>query len=234
MLVPSRRRGRARGSRATGWGGVWSACGGAQPAAPNGRPARVSVTLINAFEVPPEADEPFIAGWERARDFLAARDAFRAAALHRALRTDAELRFVDVATVDSPESWRRAVGDPAFPGAEPAVPAHPGVYDVVHEDGEPDGRQGVILINAFEVPEDGDARFLDGWRRARDVLAAQRGYLGTRLHRSVAPADFRFVNVARWSSPLAFSRALAVPEVQEAAAAVAFHSHPALYQVVRD
>ena len=194
----------------------------------------MSVTLINAFEVPPEAGEPFIAGWERAREFLAARDGFGATALHRALRADAELRFVDVATVDSPDTWQRALGDPAFPGWEPAVTAHRALYDVVHEDGEPDGRQGVILINAFEVPEDGDARFLDGWRRTRDALAAQRGYLGTRLHRSVAPADFRFVNVARWSSPLAFSRALAVPEVQEAAAAVGFHSHPALYQVVRD
>jgi heme oxygenase (mycobilin-producing) len=194
----------------------------------------VTVTLINAFEVPPEADEPFIAGWERARDFLAARDGLSGAALHRALRRDAELRFVAVATADSPQTWQRAVDDPAFPGGEPAVRAHPGLYDVVHEDGEPDGRQGVILINAFEVPEDGDAQFRDGWRRTRDVLAAQRGYLGTRLHRSLAPADFRFVNVARWSSPLAFSRALAVPEVQAAAAAVAFRSHPALYQVVRE
>src|SRR3954454_23925793 len=101
MLVPSRRRGRARGSRATGWGGVWSACREAQPAAPHGRPARVSVTLINPFEVPAGAGGPFLAGWERARDFLAARDGFSAMALHRALGRDAELRFVAVARVDS-------------------------------------------------------------------------------------------------------------------------------------
>src|SRR3954469_25098096 len=94
-----------------------------------------TVTLINAFEVPPQADEPFIAGWERARDFLAAREGFSAKALHRALRRDAELRFVAVATVDSPQDWRR--GDPAFPGGEPGVTANPGLYDVVHEDGEP-------------------------------------------------------------------------------------------------
>ena len=30
------------------------------------------VVLINLFEVPAEADEGFIAAWEKARDFLAA------------------------------------------------------------------------------------------------------------------------------------------------------------------
>jgi hypothetical protein len=58
-----------------------------------------TVTLINAFEVPPEGDGPFIAGWERARDFLATRpfsvgeagfmDGLSHTALHQALRTDA-------------------------------------------------------------------------------------------------------------------------------------------------
>src|SRR4051812_18494754 len=168
MLVPSRRRGRARGSRATGWGGVWSACGGAQPAAPHGRPARVSVTLINAFEVPPEADEPFIAGWERARDFLATKDGFTATALHRALREDADFRFVNVAQVESPEVWRRAISDPAFPGGQMPFRAHPSLYEVVHEDGAPDGSDGVVLINPFEVSADADDAFLQGWHAARE------------------------------------------------------------------
>ena len=43
------------------------------------------VTLINAFEVPREADESFIAGWERARGFLATREGFAATALHLGL-----------------------------------------------------------------------------------------------------------------------------------------------------
>jgi hypothetical protein len=58
------------------------------------------------------------------------------------------------------------------------------------------------------------------------VLAQQQGYHGTRLHRSLTPADFRFVNIARWSSPLMFARAL---EFTDAAAAMPFPSHPALY-----
>lgn len=192
-----------------------------------------TVILINAFEVPPEADEPFIAGWERARDFLAARDGFGATALHRALRPDVAFRFVNVARVDSPQAWKDAVSDPAFPGGKLPFKAHPGLYEVVREDGDLDGDGGVILINPFEVPADADERFLGPWEQARDALVQQRGYLGTRLHRSQAPADFRFVNVARWSSPLMFAKALERPEFQQAAAAMPFSSHPALYQVVR-
>jgi heme-degrading monooxygenase HmoA len=193
-----------------------------------------TVVLINAFEVPPEADEPFVAGWERARDFLAGREGFRTTALHRALRPDAEFRFVNVARVDSPQAWKDAISDPAFPGGQLPFRAHPSLYEVVHEDGAPDGTEGVILINAFEVPPEADERFVPRWNRARDLLAAAPGYLGTRLHRSLGPADFRFVNVARWSSPLAFSRAVGDPEFERTAAALPFPAHPALYQVIRD
>jgi heme-degrading monooxygenase HmoA len=197
------------------------------------RESRAVVTLINAFEVPAQADQPFIGGWERARDFLATQDGFTATALHRALRDDADFRFVDVAQVDSPGAWRRAVGDPAFPGGQMPFRAHPGLYEVVHEDGTLDGGDGVVLINPFAVPAEADEPFLEGWQRARRLLAAQHGYLGTRLHRSLGPADFRFVNIARWSSPLMFARAVQQPEFRETAGAMPFASHPALYQVVR-
>jgi heme-degrading monooxygenase HmoA len=191
------------------------------------------VRLISAFEVPPDADEEFIAGWEHARDSLTQRDGASATALHRALRGDAEFRFVNVALVESAEAWRRAIGDAELPGATGQFKAHSGLYEVVHEDGVPEGPGGVILINPFEVPTSDDERFLAGWDRARQVLATQRGYLGTRLHRSLAAARFRYVNIARWSSPLMFSRAVQRPELQQAAAAMPFRSHPALYQVVR-
>jgi heme oxygenase (mycobilin-producing) len=175
--------------------------------------AQEAMTLITAFEVAPEADEAFIAGWEEAHDF--------AAALHRALRPDVDFRFVEVAQGDSPQDWNE-------------FKAHPGSYVVVRQDATPDIEGGVVLINPFEVPDDEDERFVDGWDRAREALGRQRGYLGTRLHRSVGPADFRFVNVARWSSPLMFARALKEPDFQRAAQALPFPAHPALYQVVRE
>jgi heme-degrading monooxygenase HmoA len=177
----------------------------------------VAVTLISAFELSPEADEAFIAAWERVRGSLPA------AVLHRALRSDAKLRFVVVA--DSAPGWEQAVAELPFE-------THAALYEAVHEDGAPVGSEGATLINAFEVPAEHDERFIAGWRSMRDLLSTQRGYLGTRLHRSVADADYRFVNIARWSSPLMFARALELPAVAEAVAAMPFASHPALYLVV--
>jgi len=166
-------------------------------------------SLITAFEVDPRDDDAFVAAWERTRGP-------RGGTLERALRPDADFRFVELA-------------DGAEPGPELRYRAHAGVYEIAREDATPDVAGGVLLINPFEVPEGADERFLAGWDRAREALARQRGYLGTRLHRSIAQADFRFVNVARWSSPLMFARALARPEFSAAAQAIAFPSHPALY-----
>jgi heme-degrading monooxygenase HmoA len=171
--------------------------------------------LIIAFEVPVGADEAFIAGWERARARLVE------PALHRALRPDVAFRFVAVARAGS--AWRAGPAEFA---------AHPALYEVAYEEGAPDGTGGVVLINPFEVPAGQDEAFLAGWHRAREALAGRPGYLGTRLHRSAAAADFRFVNVARWSSPLMFARAVGRPEVQQTAHGLPFASHPALYTVV--
>lgn len=162
---------------------------------------------ITFFEVPAEADEQFLGSWEPA----AATEVF----LYRALRGDVDFRFAFVAT--------------EAPPIDPPFEAHSGRYEIVHDEGAATGTEGVMLINPFEVPADADEGFLAGWGQARELFAAQQGYLGTRLHRSLGPADFRFVNVARWSSPLMFARALQRPELQRATAAIPFPSHPALY-----
>jgi hypothetical protein len=118
--------------------------------------------------------------------------------LYRALRDDVQFRFVAVG---------RTGGAPS--------------YEVVHDDGAPDGAGGVVVIDPFAVPEAADDAFLADWHAARTELAAHRGHQGTRLYRAVAPAEFRFVAFARWSSPLAFARAGGLA------------SHPALYLVDR-
>jgi heme-degrading monooxygenase HmoA len=169
------------------------------------------VTRISLFEVAAEEEGGFVAAW-------GAPDAL----LLRALRDDVEFRFVAVGERASPA----ASASPAA-GASPAATA---LYEVAREDGTPDVSGGVVLVNPFEVPGGDDERFLTGWDAARAVLAEQQGYLGTRLHRSAEPARFRFVNMARWSSPLMFARALQRPEFAAAARAIPFPSHPALYQ----
>jgi heme-degrading monooxygenase HmoA len=166
------------------------------------------VPIIELLAVPAEADERF----------LAARADAPGTMLHRALRDDADFRFVAVAAADA-----------AAPGGE--FPSQRALYEVVHESGTPEGAGGVVLIEPFAVPEDADAGFLAGWHRRREALAGQHGHLGTRLYRAVGPAGLRFVEVARWSSPLMYARAIARPEHR--AAAIPFASHPALYTVTR-
>jgi heme oxygenase (mycobilin-producing) len=193
-----------------------------------------TVTLINAFEVPSQADEPFIAGWERARDFLAGQDGFSETALHRALRPDAVFRFVNVARGESPEAWRRAIADPAFPGGKMRFAAHPGLYEVVHEDGACDAADGVILINAFDVPADEDERFLAEWHHARHLLASRPGYSALAFTAASGPptsasSTSHDGRARRRSRRRSSSRAF-----RDAAAAMPFPSHPALYEVIRD
>jgi hypothetical protein len=161
------------------------------------------VTVIDAYEVPPEADEEFLA-------------ALGDTPVHRALRRDVRLRFVTI-TAEPIE-------------ADPPFARHRGVYTVGHEDGDVDGAGGVILIDAFEVGPGDDERFLAGWHALRDLLAVQQGYLGTRLHRATGDAGYRFVHQERWSSPLMVFRATRLPAFAEAAARMPFPSHPGLYE----
>jgi heme-degrading monooxygenase HmoA len=59
----------------------------------------------------------------------------------------------------------------------------------------------VPFVNCFEVPEGKEETFFALWREVNAYMAAKPGYLGHRLHRSLAPdAKFRFVNYAEWES----------------------------------
>jgi hypothetical protein len=118
--------------------------------------------------------------------------------LYRALRDDADFQVVRIA------------------------PSASGRYDVVHEDGLPDGEGGTLLVEPFEVATQGEEEFLAAWNAAHHVVARAQGCLGSRLLRSDRDAAFRFVDLVRWSSPLMYARA---PKP-----AMPFASHPALYQ----
>ena len=135
-------------------------------------------------------------------DFLAAwaSDGAPGATLYRALRDDAEFRFAEIAEDG-------------------------GAYAVVRTEGPAGAEAGCLLINPFEVREDEDERFLAAWEEARAALDGARGYLGSRLHHA-PEADYRFVDVTRWSSPLMAFRARAT------AGALPHPSHPTLYQPV--
>jgi heme oxygenase (mycobilin-producing) len=93
----------------------------------------------------------------------------------------------------------------------------------------------VVLINAFEVPEEDADAFVEAWCGARDYLQSQPGYIDTVLHQSIMPgAEFQFVNVAHWQTSEDFIAATQSSGFLESASGLArYRPHPGLYRPVR-
>jgi heme oxygenase (mycobilin-producing) len=93
-----------------------------------------AVVLINSFEVPTGDAEAFIAGWEKARDYLRTQPGYIDTVLHQALAPDGEFQFVNVARWNSAEEFMAATRSPGF-GQSAAdlagYQAHPALYRVV-------------------------------------------------------------------------------------------------------
>ena len=70
------------------------------------------VVLINAFEVPPDADDAFISAWEATRQFLRAQPGYLATRLYRSLSPDTRFRFVNIGRYESPRRSRRPSASP--------------------------------------------------------------------------------------------------------------------------
>ena len=66
--------------------------------------------LINAFEVPPGADEAFLHAWDRARDFLRTQPGYVSTALHQSIAPQADFRFINAGQWASVVEFRAAYG----------------------------------------------------------------------------------------------------------------------------
>ena len=92
-----------------------------------------SAVLINCFEVDPAQDERFLALWKEADELLRGRGGYRSARLHKAVGPQARFRWINVAELDSVETWQSIISGPEF-GAIAArmVEFHPspGLYAV--------------------------------------------------------------------------------------------------------
>lgn len=89
------------------------------------------VILINPFEVADEEDDGFLAGWERARDFLREQPGYLGTRLYRSIYSPVEFRYVNRGAFATAERFGRAISDPAFPGRAMPYKAHPMLYEVV-------------------------------------------------------------------------------------------------------
>lgn len=143
--------------------------------------------LVNLLEVEEVANARFIAERERARDFLQPKRGFLATALYRSVRADARFRFVNVAQVESVDTWRHLIGDPGYAGPELSLVDHPGLYEIAHDD-EGSAGPGVVLVNAFDVPAGAEeSSFTAPWHRVHDYMLRREGHMGARLLRCHPP-----------------------------------------------
>ena len=93
-----------------------------------------AVTLINSFEVPAADADAFIAAWEETRDFLQTQPGYIDTSLHRALASDAEFQFVNVARWRSAEEFTAATRSPGMREAAAGLVGyrpHPALYRIV-------------------------------------------------------------------------------------------------------
>ena len=91
----------------------------------------------------------------------------------------------------------------------------------------------VTLINIFEVPAGDEDEFIAAWEKTRDYLTTFPAHIETALHQSLQDTQFRFVNIAHWTSEVEFNAAIGSSGFRQAASELRWPSHPALYQVAR-
>jgi heme-degrading monooxygenase HmoA len=92
------------------------------------------LVLINAFEVPGEEAEQFIAAWEKTRDYLATQPGYVGTALHQAVTPGAEFQFVNVAHWQTAQDFQAAIQSPGFRETAAGLAGyrpHPALYQVV-------------------------------------------------------------------------------------------------------
>jgi heme-degrading monooxygenase HmoA len=99
----------------------------------------------------------------------------------------------------------------------------------------------VTLINAFTVPPDEWERFLHRWTDSARIMAAQPGFIRSRMYRSlVDEVELRFINIAEWDSGTTLDAAHANPHwrasIQRVRDDPELHitARPVVYQVAID
>ncbi len=119
------------------------------------------LTLINAFEVPQEADEQFVSAWDAARTALQDQPGYGGAALHRSIAPMTPYRFINIGHWESLDAFTGATQSAGVSAQDFPFPAHPGLYDVIASTERLTSNGGdVVLINLFEVDPQDDEPFI--------------------------------------------------------------------------
>jgi hypothetical protein len=195
---------------------------------------------ISFVEVAGAKDVDFMASWIQLRDTWRQADDYLNDTLYRSLVPDARFRFVSIVHYRSTTESRGALSPFESRDVGVSYRRHGGLYRVEREDrveGDHEHPGHIALIDPFHVAPETDPMFLAGWEPARLAFRDQPGYLAAALHRSLGPTvDYRFVNVALWTVPDAYEKALQHPGFRSTTnmlrSHVRFASYPALYEPI--
>jgi antibiotic biosynthesis monooxygenase (ABM) superfamily enzyme len=89
--------------------------------------------LINCFQVPAEREEEFLKLWHEADALLRTRGGYLTTRLHKALQPDSRYQYINIAELDSVETWKAAITSPEFTAITAQMAGFhpvPGVYTV--------------------------------------------------------------------------------------------------------
>ena len=92
------------------------------------------VILINAFEVPPQDGDRFLAAWEHVGAYMQTQPGYVDTALHQSIAPGADFQFVNVARWANADAFQAAIGSPGFAERAAALAAytsHASLYRVV-------------------------------------------------------------------------------------------------------
>lgn len=71
----------------------------------------------------------------------------------------------------------------------------------------------ITFINVFDIPEEEIDEFIAQWERRSRLITAADGFISAELHRAAgSEAEFRVINVAKWTSRAHFEAAIRAPE----------------------
>ncbi len=92
----------------------------------------MSVTLINAFEIPVSDEQKFLEQWKRTSAQAKVQKGYIETKLHRALKDDAKFLFVNVALWESEELYHAAFKNiEIHENDDTEVHANPALYKVL-------------------------------------------------------------------------------------------------------
>lgn len=96
---------------------------------------KAGITFVNAFELPAERVDEFVAHWHGRAALMSKAPGFRDNRLHHAMAPDARFPLINIAHWDSEEAWQRAGANPAFQQRLAAAPtyatANPALYEMI-------------------------------------------------------------------------------------------------------